>query len=148
MDQSLYLVTRQRLVKAPPSAVFDLLADPARHPLIDGSGTVKASRDTVPQRLSQGTQFGMDMRLGLPYRIQNTVVEFEEDRLIAWRHFSGHRWRYELAEVPEGTLVSETWDASRIKRQWILRLMGFTRRTPGNIERTLERLAAHFQTPR
>lgn len=145
MDQSPYLVTRQRLVEAPPSAVFDLLADPAQHPVIDGSGTVKASRDNTPQRLALGSQFGMDMRLGLPYRIQNTVVEFQEDRLIAWRHFSGHRWRYELAEAPEGTLVSETWDASRLKRQWLLRLMGFTRKTPGNIERTLDRLAAHFQ---
>lgn len=147
MEQTPYFVTRQRLVAAPPSAVFDLLADPTQHALIDGSGTVKASRDAVPQRLALGSEFGMDMRLGVPYRIQNTVVEFEEDRQIAWRHFNGHRWRYELAEAPGGTLVSETWDASRIKHQWILRLMGFTRSTPGNIERTLDRLAAHFQGP-
>lgn len=145
MEQTPYFVTRRRLVAAPPSAVFDLLADPAQHALIDGSGTVKASRDAAPQRLALGAEFGMDMRLGVPYRIQNTVVEFEEDRKIAWRHFNGHRWRYELTEAPGGTLVSETWDASRIKHQWILRLMGFTRSTPGNIERTLDRLAAHFQ---
>lgn len=146
MDQSPYYVTRQRLVHAPPGAVFELLADPSKHPLIDGSGTVKAARgDGAPQRLTLGSQFGMDMRLGFPYKIQNTVVEFEEARVIAWRHFNGHRWRYELTSVPRGTLVRETWDASRLKRKWPLRVLGFTRKTPGNIERTLDRLAAYFE---
>ncbi|MGP5731641.1 SRPBCC family protein [Arthrobacter rhombi] len=150
MDSNPYLVTRQRLVQAPPGAIFELLADPSKHPLIDGSGTVKNSRQDEPQRLSLGAEFGMDMRLGVGYRIQNTVVEFEENRLIAWRHFNGHRWRYELIPAPRGTLVRETWDASRLKRQWPLKVMGFTRSTPANIERTLDRLADYFDpnTPR
>ena len=36
------LVTVQRLIPAPAAAIFDLLADPSRHPQIDGSGTVIA----------------------------------------------------------------------------------------------------------
>src|SRR6185312_9044976 len=150
MESSPYLVTRQRLVQAPPGAIFELLADPSKHPLIDGSGTVKRARAEEPQRLSLGAEFGMDMHLGLGYRIQNTVVEFEEARLIAWRHFNGHRWRYELTPAPRGTLVRETWDASRLKRQWPLKLLGFTRSTPVNIERILDRLADYFDptTPR
>ncbi|WP_372698423.1 SRPBCC family protein [Arthrobacter sp. JSM 101049] len=150
MESSPYFVTRQRLVQAPPGAIFELLADPSKHPLIDGSGTVKRARAEEPQRLSLGAEFGMDMRIGLGYRIQNTVVEFEEARLIAWRHFNGHRWRYELIPAPRGTLVRETWDASRLKRQWPLKVMGFTRSTPVNIERTLDRLADYFDptTPR
>ena len=91
-----------------------------------------------------GSEFGMQMRMGVPYRISNTVVEFEQDTLLAWRHFSGHRWRYELEPAEGGTLVSETWDASRLRHTWVLRLMGYTRTTGPNMERTLERLAAHF----
>jgi hypothetical protein len=144
MDTSPYLQSRQRLVPAPPRAVFELLADPAMHPVIDGSGTVRAAREGSPDRLRLGAEFGMDMRLGVPYRISNTVVEFEDGRTIAWRHFSGHRWRYELEPVDGGTLVRETWDASRLKHKWALRVLGFTRTTPGNMERTLERLAAQF----
>ena len=56
-----------------------------------------------PERLSQGATFGMDMKpFGMPYKIRNTVVEFDEGRRIAWRHFGGHRWRYvlELAVFP------------------------------------------------
>ncbi|MGG5753084.1 SRPBCC family protein [Zafaria sp. Z1313] len=144
MSDSPFHVTRRRLVPAPPAAVFGLLADPAMHPVIDGSGTVRATRGGAPERLGPGAEFGMDMRLGVPYRISNRVVEFEEGRLIAWRHFSGHRWRYELEPAEGGTLVRETWDASRLKHKWLLRVLGFTRTTPRNMERTLERLAAHF----
>jgi len=103
-------------VQAPASTVFDVIADPAQHALIDGSGTVQGTV-TGPARLSLGAQFGMSMRIGMPYRIENTVVEFEEGRLIAWQHFNGHRWRYELEPVPgtdesgaEATVVTETFD--------------------------------------
>lgn len=45
------------------------------------------------RRLALGMQFGMDMRIGANYKILNTVVKFDEGRLIAWRHFNGYRWR-------------------------------------------------------
>jgi hypothetical protein len=138
-----YLQTRHRFIAAAPHEVFELLANPAMHPVIDGSGTVRA-RSGQAQRLALGSEFGMQMRLGVPYRISNTVVEFEQDRLIAWRHFSGHRWRYELEPDGSGTTVRETWDASRLRHKWMLRLLGFTRTTGPNMERTLEQLAAQF----
>lgn len=116
------------------------------HPVIDGSGTLRSSHGSG-EKLALGSTFGMDMRLGVPYRINNTVVEFAADQLIAWRHFSGHRWRYELEPVHGGTLVTETWDASRLRHRWIVRLLGFTRVTGPNMERSLQRLAAHFATP-
>ncbi|MET0978680.1 MAG: SRPBCC family protein [Paeniglutamicibacter terrestris] len=143
MSPSAYLQTRQRLIAATPHEIFDVLANPAMHPVIDGSGTVRATTGQV-QRLVLGSEFGMQMRLGVPYRISNTVVEYEQDRVIAWRHFSGHRWRYELEAHDSGTTVSETWDASRLRHKWMLRLLGFTRTTGPNMERTLERLAALF----
>ncbi|GAA1882234.1 SRPBCC family protein [Paeniglutamicibacter psychrophenolicus] len=143
MSPSAYLQTRERFIAAAPHEVFELLANPAMHPVIDGSGTVRAPSGQA-QRLALGSEFGMQMRLGVPYRISNTVVEFEQDRLIAWRHFSGHRWRYELEPDGSGTTVRETWDASRLRHKWLLRLLGFTRTTGPNMERTLERLAAQF----
>ncbi len=143
MNTSSFVQTRSGFVDAAPHEVFELLRDPAMHPLIDGSGTVRASRGNG-EKLSLGGEFGMQMRLGVPYRINNTVVEFKQDTLIAWRHFSGHRWRYELEPTDGGTLVSETWDASRLRHKWMLRVLGFTRTTGPNMERTLQRLAAHF----
>ncbi|HMF03426.1 MAG TPA: SRPBCC family protein, partial [Acidimicrobiia bacterium] len=87
-------VSVQRVIAAPPEKIFDVLADPSQHPAIDGSGMVKHTRGEEPERLSLGAKFGMSMRLGIPYNITNTVVEFDDNRLIAWRHFGGHRWRY------------------------------------------------------
>ena len=90
------------VVAADPVAVFDLLADPRRHAEFDGSGTVRGAV-SGPRRLGPGARFGMTMRLGLPYRISNTVVEFDENRRIGWRHFGRHVWRYELEPVASGT---------------------------------------------
>ena len=129
-------------IDAPPAQVFDILADPRQHPRIDGSGSVRRSL-SGPERLSLGAEFGMDMRLAAPYRIKNRVVEFEEGRRIAWRHFAPHRWRYELEPVGAGqTRVTETWDVSRYNRvgQVYLRLTRFPARNQRGIERTLERL--------
>lgn len=134
-----------RVVNAPPSAIFDLLADPAKHPLIDGSGTVVAPLGSGPRRLGPGDRFGMDMKMGLPYKIRNTVVEFEEDRLIAWRHFYGHRWRWQLRDLGDGrTEVTETFDWSTARVGLLLELVGFPAKNLKAIRATLDRLAARF----
>lgn len=137
-------VSRTRVISADSAAVFALLADPSKHALIDGSGTVKGARPGVPERLSMGATFGMNMKIGTPYRIENTVVEFEENALIAWRHFGGHRWRYELEAVDGGTRVTETFDWSTSKGPLLLELAGVPKRNTKAIEKTLDRLAAHF----
>ena len=99
-------------IAAPPATVFAILADPRQHARIDGSGTVKQSV-SGPDRLELGSRFGMDMKMGSKYKITNKVVEFEADKLIAWRHIGTHRWRYELAPTADGgTAVTETWDLS------------------------------------
>lgn len=99
------------LVDAPASVIFAILADPRQHARIDGSGTVHDIVDG-PERLSEGAQFSVQMKRGLGYRTTNTVVEFETDRLIAWKHRGAHVWRYEL-EPDEGKVrVTETWDGS------------------------------------
>ena len=114
-------VSVEKVVHATPEAVFDLLANPRRHAELDGGGTVQDVVDG-PERLSQGAVFGMSMRLGGPYQMTNTVVEYEENRRIAWqprpthavagRVLGGRVWRYELEPVEGGTRVRETWDIS------------------------------------
>ena len=79
---------------------------------------MQQSTDSSPERLSEGAKFGMNMRWGLPYRMTNEVVEFDEPSLIASRHFAGHVWRYRLREVAsevdsdvdDGTEVTEEFD--------------------------------------
>jgi uncharacterized protein YndB with AHSA1/START domain len=133
----------RRLIPAPAAAIFDLLATPSLHPLVDGSGTVTDVQDRTPDRLSAGARFGMQMHWGLRYKILNEVVEFEEGRRIAWRHFAGHIWRYVLVPVsPDSTEVVEEFDASTSRAPVVLWLMGSRRRNQRSIEQTLDRLEA------
>ena len=137
------VVSASTTIAAPPEVVFAIVADPRQHPRIDGSGSVQ-SIIKGPERLAKGDTFGVSMKLfGLPYTIRNQVVEFEDGRLIAWRHFAPHRWRYELEPTADGgTHVTETWDATRHSALWFagLRATGFPERNRQGIEATLERL--------
>lgn len=127
-------------VAATPAEVFDLLANPHRHSTFDGSGSVRGHL-SGPDRLTLGSRFGMRMRIGVSYTIRNTVVEFEPERLIAWRHFYGHRWRYRLEPLGEGrTRVIEVFDWSTARFPRLLDLIGAPRNNARSIERTLERL--------
>ena len=142
-----YLVSESRVIAAPPQQLFDIVADPAMHPRIDGSGTVQATRAGAPARLSLGARFGVDMRLGASYKITNTVVEFDEPHVIAWRHFNGHVWRYLFEPVAGGTRVTEQWDARPAKDRLLLLVAGFPARNRRGIRATLERLADLVQQP-
>lgn len=134
-------VSVERVIAAPAEKIFDLLADPGRHSAIDGSGTVQGYRGEQ-ERLALGSTFGMSMKLFVPYRMKNRVMEFEENRLIAWSHFFGHRWRYELEPVEVGTLVRETFDWSTARLPKFIELIGYPRRHPAAMEATLDRIAA------
>jgi uncharacterized protein YndB with AHSA1/START domain len=134
-------VSQTRTVHAPAARIFALLTDPAAHPLIDGSGSVLAVRPGGPERLTLGSRFGMDMRMGASYKILNTVVEFEQDRLIAWRHFNGHRWRWQLTPLDEErTAVTETFDWSTARLPLLISISPFPRRNRRAIARSLQRL--------
>jgi hypothetical protein len=137
---STYLVSETRVIAADAQRLFDIVADPAMHPVIDGSGSVKAFRAGGPTRLALGTTFGMDMKLGAPYKITNTVVEFDEGRRLAWRHFNGHIWRYIFEPVEGGTKITEQWDARSVWNKLALRLSGFPTRNRAGILGTLQRL--------
>jgi hypothetical protein len=124
--------------------IFDLLADPRRHNEIDGSGTVQSAQINAPERLSLDATFGMQMRMGLPYKITNTVVEFEENKTVAWRHVGGHIWRYILEPVDGGTKVTEQFDWNKSKAPLILKLRKSPQDNAKSIEKTLENLVKRF----
>ncbi|MBK1788707.1 SRPBCC family protein [Prauserella cavernicola] len=132
-------------IAATPEQLFDLLTDPAKHALLDGSGTVRAARDGNPDRLELGSEFGMDMKMGASYKIKNTVVEYEKDRLIAWRHFNGHRWRWQLEPAGDGTTeVTETFDWSTARVPFLIELARFPAKNKKGIRQTLDRLTEMF----
>jgi len=79
-------------VDASPEEVFAFIARPANHAEISGDGTVKGERQGAEVLSKEGDTFGMSMKMyGLPYRITNTVVEYEDGRRIAWCHPGKHR---------------------------------------------------------
>jgi uncharacterized protein YndB with AHSA1/START domain len=141
-------VSVERFIPAPASQIFDLIADPNRHQDIDGSGTVRGAKGTA-ERLALGSTFGVSMKLGVPYSMQSTVVEFEEDRLLAWqtrgpsaigRLLGGRIWRYELEPQDGGTLVRETWDISQESPVTKPVVKQAAKTTAKNMGATLERI--------
>lgn len=107
--------------------------------------------ESIP--LTLGSTFSMRMRgrpetLLAPYTTTNRVIEFEQDRRIAWRTtvlgglIGGRIWRFELTPVDGGTLVRETWDVSRDRQRLMLRLGSIPKQTEDGVRATLQRLAA------
>jgi uncharacterized protein YndB with AHSA1/START domain len=144
-------VSVERVIKAAPDKIFALLADAGKHASIDGAHSVNhASQASVP--LSMGAKFGIAMRgrketLFIPYRTNNTVIEYEPDRRIAWKttflggRVGGRIWRYELEAAPEGTLVRETWDVSQDKQKRMITSGSIPQQTTEGMRATLERIA-------
>ena len=148
VTESKDVVSVERVVSAPPEQIFAYLVDPAKHREIYGSGTVQGAKGQ-PQRLELGSKFGMSMKMGVPYSMVSTVIEYEPDRRIAWRttgptavgkYVGGRVWRYELEPVEGGTRVRETWDITG--ESWFTR--PFTRPAAGktrkNMAATLDRI--------
>ncbi len=135
-------VSVSRLIDAPAEVIFAVLANPARHAEIDGSGTVRGSKGDETEKLELGSKFGMKMKIVVPYDMRSTVVEYEENQLIAWAHFGKHRWRYELEEVEGGTMVTETFDWSTALAPKFIELMGYPKKHVPSMQKTLERLEA------
>jgi uncharacterized protein YndB with AHSA1/START domain len=124
------IVSVSRRIEAPAERLFELVADSANHPLIDGSGMV---REPAPSaRVSRiGDVFVMDMHhdeLG-DYQMRNEVVEYEAGRRLTWEPSrvaaspeeraefgdpARYRWGYEFSpDGPGATLVTETFDCTR-----------------------------------
>jgi uncharacterized protein YndB with AHSA1/START domain len=139
----------ERTIPQPPEAIFAFLADPRRHHDIDGSGGVREVK-SGPERVKLGDQFSMAMKLGIPYTMVSTIIEFEDNRRIAWQSRSpglmgkltgGRIWRYELEPVGDATRVRETWDISHERgTKFLLRAGRVHKHTREAMETTLENI--------
>ena len=125
MTESLIVRTT---VDAPAATVFAVLADPANHAAIDGTGWVRDALDGEPLTRT-GQMFRIDMyhdnHPDGHYEMANKVIAFEPDRTIAWEpgqagddgevEFGGWTWRYDLeAAGPQRTNVTMTYDWSAV----------------------------------
>jgi uncharacterized protein YndB with AHSA1/START domain len=113
-------VSVSRRIAAPAADIFEVLADPNRHPEFDGSEMLRpgASNKVI---VGIGDVFVTEMYFEAmgDYEMHNRIVVFEADRCIAWEPGNpelarnGSRWRFDL--TPDGsnsTLVTETYDCT------------------------------------
>ena len=139
-------ISVERTIAATPDRNFALVADAGKHSSIDGSGTVRGT-EQESEPLALGTTFGMSMHAGIGYKTSNTVIEFEQDRRIAWQTtglggiIGGRIWRYELTPIEGGTLVRETWDVSKDKQKFFLKRSRMAPAAKVGMRKTLERIA-------
>jgi uncharacterized protein YndB with AHSA1/START domain len=113
-----YVVTAGRDIAATPAEIFELIADPAQQPRWDGNDNLAAA--PAGQRVGAvGDVFAMTLTAGSVRH--NHVVEFVEQRRIAWRPSEpgrsapGHLWRWELEPIDDRlTRVTHTYDWSQL----------------------------------
>jgi len=138
-DQS-RIATASQEISAPAARIFELIADPAEQPRWDGNDNLREAG--AGQRVrAVGDVFTMRLRRG-GIR-ENTVVEFEEGRLIAWRPNvpdrkpPGHLWRWQLEPIDDNrTRVTHTYDWTQLTDR---------SRYPRARATTSERLAASLE---
>jgi len=143
-------ISVERTIAATPDRIFALISDAGKHSSIDGSGTVVGTaQESEP--LALGTTFGMSMHRGVGYKTSNKVIEFEQDRRIAWQTtglggiVGGRIWRYELSPTDGGTLVRETWDVSKDKQKFFLKRSKMAPAAKVGMRKTLERIAESLE---
>jgi hypothetical protein len=114
-DDEYQPVAVSRRICAPAHAIFQVLANPVRHPEFDGS---EALRGAASAAAISGVGDVFVMKMYYPhlghYEMNNHVVEYEPDRRIGWEPEAGrghpaatpgsarparwgHRWSYQLA---------------------------------------------------
>jgi hypothetical protein len=132
------------VVDATPGEVFDFLRRPQNHASISGDASVRGEV-SGPDLLGPGSSFRMRMKVIAPYRVSSKVVEFDEDRVIAWCHLGGHRWRWELEPVGDAqTRVTETFDLSTSKLPFLLRAAGYPKRHLPNVAKSVANVVSRF----
>jgi len=143
-------------IEAPPEAVFSVLADPAAHAAIDGTGWVRQSLG-VDRITSAGQVFGMAMyhedHPDKDYKMANQVVVFDEPTAIAWKpgtespetgelSFGGWIWRYDLeANGLSRTTVTLTYDWSAVPAH-TREHIGFPPFGPDHLDNSLRHLSS------
>jgi uncharacterized protein YndB with AHSA1/START domain len=150
-------ISLSRDIAAPAGRIFSVLARPAAHPDVDGTGMLRtAVEDMVISKV--GDVFAMNMfndEMG-DYVMENRVVEFEPDRRIVWEPVmrsienpefqadvgepAHHQWGWQLEQLDAGrTRVTEFFDCSR-SPDWLQKAVKGGERWRPEIEASLENL--------
>ena len=140
---------------APVEDVFDALADPTKHPAIDGTGWVHEAIDSKPLT-STGQVFRITMyHANHPdgyYEMANRVETFERPKAISWQpgqedgdgnlRFGGWIWRYDLVSTgPSQTRVTLTYDWSAVPESRRAHLPPLPPFPPEHLDNSLAHLA-------
>jgi uncharacterized protein YndB with AHSA1/START domain len=153
-------VTVSRRIEAPAERLFAVVADPARHPTIDGSGMLRYLVSASSSPIARvGDQFTVAMHndeMG-DYQMTNHVVEFEPGRRIGWEPVLakasrpedeegiGERahvvWRFGFTPLGSTiTEVTETYDCTR-SPEWLRKAVRGGERWVASMTSTLAKLA-------
>jgi uncharacterized protein YndB with AHSA1/START domain len=160
MSQGDDRVSASLTVDAPVEVVFDLLADPATHASIDGTGWVCGAVDTEPLT-APGQVFTMAMHHpdhpDGDYRTANRVEVLDRPRAISWHTgyakddgtlgFGGWLWRYDLRPLStSSTEVTLSYDWSAVPAS-IREYLSFPPFPPDHLSRSLAHLAQLATAP-
>jgi uncharacterized protein YndB with AHSA1/START domain len=152
-------VSLSRSIAAPAAKIFHVLADPANHPALDGSGMLRAAPEQeVP--CHAGDTFTMAMHLPDlgDYVMLNRITAWEQDRLIVWEPTpgdavasrnaglpvgasQGYSWGFQLQPDGDTTMVTEMFDCTEAAQSIRDEVEDGQTWVPA-MRRTLERLAA------
>jgi uncharacterized protein YndB with AHSA1/START domain len=147
-------VSATTIINAPAEAIFAVLADPARHAAIDGTGWVCEPLDSQPLTAA-GQVFRMAMfHANHPdgnYQMANRVQVFDPPRAISLEpgqdagdgnlRFGGWVWRYDLAPAgTSGTKVTLYYDWSAVP-EFLRQHIGFPPFPPDHLGNSLAHLA-------
>jgi uncharacterized protein YndB with AHSA1/START domain len=147
-------VSATMIINAPAEAIFAVLADPAKHAAIDGTGWVREPSGSQPLTAA-GQVFRMGMyHPGHPdgnYQMANRVQVFDPPHAISWEpgqdasdgdlRFGGWIWRYDLAPAgPSGTRVTLSYDWSAVLSP-LRQHIGFPPFPPDHLGNSLAHLA-------
>jgi uncharacterized protein YndB with AHSA1/START domain len=138
------VVSASREIDATAGQIFELIADPVHQPHWDGNENL--ARAAGGQRVhAVGDVFTMTLTNGADR--ENHVVEFLEQRRIAWKPAEpggeppGHRWAWELEPLDESrTRVTHIYDWTELTDE--SRFARARATTADKLLKSLDRLAA------
>jgi uncharacterized protein YndB with AHSA1/START domain len=147
-------VSATTIITAPAEAIFAVLADPAQHAAIDGTGRVRETFDSTPLTVA-GQIFRMSMyhenHPDGTYQMANRVKVFDPPSTISWEPgydagdgtlgFGGWTWRYDLTPAgPANTAVTLSYDWSAVPES-LREHIGFPPFPPEHLGNSLAHLA-------
>jgi uncharacterized protein YndB with AHSA1/START domain len=143
------IVSASRAISASAERIFELIADPSRHPSWDGNDNLASSAPGQRVRRA-GDVFKTTLTDGAVR--ENHVVEFIEGSQIAWcpaeprKQPPGHLWRWQLEQLNNTlTKVTHTYDWTALTDR--TRLARARATTPEMLRASLDRLAVLAQAP-